>query len=146
MLCRCFAVSEQTVRQAIAVNALGDVDAVVDATGAGSGCGSCRVDIHRLLVEAKRGPEPAAAPAAASGVAGRISLMHRIQRLVDERFLPAVRAAGGDIELWDLDGMLLRVRVLGSLADDDAARRERLGELEAMLKAEIDPTLGVSAD
>jgi NifU-like protein len=145
LLCRCFGVSEETVRQAIAVHGCASVDEVVSATGAGSGCGSCRIDIPRLLEEAKA---PAAEPAAKperSLPGGRIQTLMRIQRTVESRLLPELRAAGGDLELWDFDGRVVKVRAGGALVGDDAARRAALAALEQLLKQEIDPGLGVEA-
>jgi len=152
LLCRCHNIAEETVRQAIIVNQFDQVDAVVAATKAGSGCGSCRVDIARLLEERKT---PATTGARAGGAAadgatnatraaGRIPTLMRIQSAVDSAFLPAVRAAGGDLELWDFDGRTVRVRCSGTLSDDADARRTRLGELEALLRSEIDPGIAVA--
>jgi NifU-like protein len=145
LLCRCYGISEETVRQAIAVRGLATVDAVIEATGVAAGCGSCRAEIPRLLSEASGAP--AAAPAAAVVAAsGRIQLMLRIQRLAEERILPAIRARGGDLELWDFRDGVVRVRAKGALSTDDQSRRAALAELEALLKAEIDPSLGVGEE
>ena len=67
----------------------------------------------------------------------REALLHQIQRLVDESVIGAVRAAGGDLELWDLDGQLLRVKVSGRLADDEHFRAEQLSRLESLLKERV---------
>jgi NifU-like protein len=136
LLCRCLGIPEETVRQAIAVRSLTTVEQVVDATGAGSVCGSCRADMPELLAPKAKTTEPAQP-------INRIQLMRRIQRVVEEKLLPSVRAGGGDLELWDLDGIQVRVRAKGALAGDDEARRETLAALEALLRSEVDPTLEV---
>lgn len=143
LLCRCHAISEETVRQSIRVMELDSVDAIVTATGAGSGCGSCRVDMPRLLAEAKA---PVAAPAtpAPSGsapVRGRIPLMKRIRTLVEGQVNPSL-AGRGAIELVDFDGRLVTVRLGGAWSEDEA--RAALGTLEVKLRAELDPGLGVA--
>ncbi len=56
LLCRCLGIPEETVRQAIAVRGLSSIEQVVDATGAGSVCQSCRVDIPALLEEGQARP------------------------------------------------------------------------------------------
>lgn len=144
LLCRCVGVPEQTVRQAIAAQALTTVDAVVAATGAGSVCGSCRVDIERMLVDPRAAPGAARATAKPASPLGRIATMRRIRELVTQRMLPGVQAAGGEIELWDFDGAVVSVRVGGTLAADATATARALGELEAILRSEIEPTLRVS--
>jgi NifU-like protein len=139
VLCRCHGIPEETVRQSIQVMGLEDVQAVVDATGAGTGCGSCRSDIPRVLAEAKGGPAKPEPPRRA-GPAGRIPTLMRIQRLVGEKIQPLAQVHGGVIELWDFDGTAVSVSAKG-LGDEQ--RRLILGQLETMLKAEVGPTLAV---
>jgi NifU-like protein len=140
LLCRCLGIPEETVRQAIAVRALTDIDAVVAATTAGSRCGSCRIDISSLLDAASA--KPAAAPAAAAPVT-RIQLLARINACAREVLAP-YRAQGGDLELWDLQGGRIQVRARGSLAANDDARREAMAALEVALKSQVDPTLSIA--
>ncbi|MBA3698933.1 MAG: iron-sulfur cluster assembly scaffold protein [Planctomycetes bacterium] len=145
LLCRCFGIAEETARQAVRVSGCTTVDEVVNATGAGTGCGTCRADIPRLIEEATT-PQAAAAPAPGQqrqGPAGRIQTLLRIQRLVGAKLLPAWQAQGATVELWDFDGRMVKVRVGGSFVTDADARRLALGELEQLLKAEVEASLGV---
>lgn len=139
LLCRCHGIPEATVRQSIQVMDLKEVDEVVNATGAGSGCGSCRADIPRILDSVRNKPKEAP-PKPARGL-GRIQIIHRINKVVDEQLRPTLAADGGDLELLDLDGHLVVVRGRGLEGD---ALRNACEVLEKLLKAEIDPTLGVS--
>lgn len=140
LLCRCHGIPEETVRQSIAVMKLEEVQAVVDATGAGTGCGSCRADIPRLLAEAKGAPA-APEPPRRAGPSGRIPTLLRIKKLVADKIGPQATVHGGRIDLWDFDGRTVTVGVAGL---DDERRRHILGALEAALKAEIGPELGVT--
>ena len=138
LLCRCHGIPEETVRQSIQVMGLTEVQGVVDATGAGTGCGSCRADIPRLLADkdgAAKPPEPRRA-----GPSGRIPTLMRIKQLVADKIQPQAQIHGGRIELWDFDGTLVTVSVQGV---DPERHRQLLGALETALKAEIAPTLGV---
>jgi NifU-like protein len=141
LLCRCHNISEETVKQSIMVMDLHTVDEVIQATGAGTGCGTCRLDLPRLLDEVRSTPKPGAP--AAPPRAGRVALIRRIHAAVSERFLPALKERCTDLELRDLDGSTVVVRLSGGLATDDAAARECLAELEVFLKTEIEPELGV---
>jgi NifU-like protein len=145
LLCRCFGISEETARQAVRIGGSQTVQDLVDATGAGTGCGSCKADMPALIAEARDEPRPAPAAAPRTGPAGRIQTLMRIQRVAEAKVLPGVRARGGELELWDFDGRLVKVRALGALAADADARRAALADLEQALKAEIDPSLGVDA-
>lgn len=142
LLCRCFGVAADTVRQTIAIAGATTVEAVGAATRAGTGCGSCQADIRRLIEEKDR-PMTAAPTATAKPVPGRIATLHRIQRAVDASFLPELRALGCDLELWDFDGRIVRVKVKGRLLDDETLRTRELTKLETLLKAEIDAGIGV---
>jgi NifU-like protein len=145
LTCRCHGVTENTVRQSITIGGATNLEEIVAATNAGTGCGSCKPDIIKVLDEVTRPAEaPAAAPTPAKpSVAGRIQTLLRIQRLFAANLAPKLREQGGDLELWDFDGRLVRVHLRGSFLTDDAAARHALEELELLLKKEIDPTLGV---
>lgn len=145
LLCRCFGIAEETARQAVRVSGCTTVDEVVNATGAGTGCGTCRADIPRLIEEATTPQAPAAPPPGqlSQGPAGRIQTLLRIQRLVSTKLMGEWQAKGGTVELWDFDGRMVKVRVGGNFLSDDAGSRTALGELEQLLKAEIDPSLGI---
>jgi NifU-like protein len=145
LLCRCFGIAEETARQAVRISNCTTVDEVVNATGAGTGCGTCRADIPRLIEEATT-PQAPVAPAPGQqrvGPAGRIQTLLRIQRLVSAKLASGWQAKGATVELWDFDGRLVKVRTGGLFSMDAGAKRTALGELEQLLKAEVDASLGV---
>ena len=53
-ICACFNVGLNTIRNAIAAQGLSDLAAIGVALQAGTGCGSCRVDLAALLAEPRR--------------------------------------------------------------------------------------------
>ena len=141
LLCRCHGIPTETVRQSITVMGLTTPEDLINATGAGSGCGSCRVDLQPLLDEvhsAKSAPTKAEAPKKAGG---RIAIIHRITAVVEAELVPTLREAGIDIELCDLDGGVVVVRVQGAASED--AQRNALGVIEKLLKEQVDTGLSV---
>lgn len=145
LVCRCHGVTEEAVRQAVTVGGARSVEDLVVATGAGSGCGSCKPDLVRILDEALRPADaPAASVPAKPSVTGRIQTLLRIQRAYATRLAPTLHDKGGDLELWDFDGRLVRVRLCGALLKDEAAARQALTDLEQLIKAQIDAALGVT--
>lgn len=55
ILCRCYRVTEGTIREHIRRHSPASVEEVLRATSASSGCGSCAEDVRRLL-QAGRDP------------------------------------------------------------------------------------------
>ncbi|MDA3961769.1 MAG: iron-sulfur cluster assembly scaffold protein [Planctomycetota bacterium] len=140
LLCRCHGVTVRAVEQAIADLEQPELDEVIEATGAGSACGSCRRDIAALLETAIAPAEPA--PSRSTG-AGRVGLLKRIASAA-EAVQAAASEAGGSIELWNLEGVDVHVRVGGSLNDVANPQRAALiDRLERNLRDEVDPTLKV---
>ncbi len=147
LVCRCHGIAEDTIRQAVTVSGLETVDDVVNATGAGTGCGSCRVDLPRLIDEAKgKAAATSAEPAtpAPRRAKGRIAVIHQINRLVDDQIRPGLRAQAMDLELVDLDGATVVVRLSGTA--DAPARANALAGVERLLKDKVDAGLGVRAE
>lgn len=148
IICRCHGITETTIRQAITVGGAKTLDEVVAATRAGSGCGTCRPDISKLITDVLA---QADAPASVEDVAvkpqpmGRIQTLLRIQRAFEKRLAPSLREQKIELELWDFDGRLVHVRLKESTTTDPA-KRQALSDLEQLIKAEIDPSLGVSWD
>ena len=141
LLCRCHGIPYETVRQSITVMGLKTPEDVVNATGAGSGCGSCRVDLQPLLdevLQAKSAPAKTDVPQKGGG---RIAIIHRIAAAVETDLSPSLRQAGIELELIDLDGAVVVVRLQG--ASNDESRRNALGTLEKLLKQQVDTGLSV---
>ncbi len=144
LLCRCFGISEETVRQAVRISGSSTVEEVIGATGASTGCGTCRPDIAGLITEATKPQDvPQAAKSQRAGPAGRIQTLLRIQNLVGEKLMPEWQVQGALVELWDFDGQIIKVRVSGTLLENDEARRSALSDLEQLIKSEIDARIGV---
>ena len=61
LICLCKAVSDREVRGAIARGAR-SVRSVCQRTGAGTSCGSCKIDLHTMLKEARISARSVAVP------------------------------------------------------------------------------------
>lgn len=137
LICKCFAVDEVMVRDTIRANKLSTVEDVTNYTKAGGGCSACHEAIERVLIEeltargevfvaaptkAKRkvkvlAPEPAPAPVTEAPVASpKLSNLQRIRRI--ETVLAAIRPTlqrdNGDVELIDVDGKNVYVKLTGA--------------------------------
>jgi NifU-like protein len=139
MICHCFSVTRDTIREAIAQNRLETVEDVTHYTKAGGGCGDCQHDIQHLLeevwqtldatnpatsptVSAATRPAPlvqlelprTAAPAAETE-ADR-ELVRRIEEILRDDIAVALRNDGGDIELVRYRAGKVFVRLIGNCA------------------------------
>lgn len=138
LICKCFAIDEVMVRDTIRANKLSTVEDVTNYTKAGGGCSACHEGIERVLTEelAARGevfvaaptkakkkvkvlaPEPAPAPVAEETPAAppKLSNLQRIRRI--ETVLAAIRPTlqrdKGDVELIDVDGKNVYVKLTGA--------------------------------
>ena len=138
LVCKCFAIDDVMIRDTIRANNLSTVEDVTNYTKAGGGCSSCHEGIENILTEelAARGetfspapakkksgvvklpPQaPAAAPAAAAAPGkGAMTMVQRIRRIemVLEGLRPALQADGGDVELIDVEGNTVYVKLTGA--------------------------------
>ncbi|MGE4408307.1 Fe-S cluster assembly protein NifU [Pseudomonas sp.] len=136
LVCKCFAIDEVMVRETIRANRLSSVEDVTNYTKAGGGCSSCHEGIERLLVEelAARGeifvPAATGAKAAkqakaplvtletpqAAPTAPRMTTLQRIRRVerVLESIRPTLQRDHGDVELLDVEGKNIYVKLTGA--------------------------------
>jgi len=141
LICKCFAIDEVMVRDTIRANKLSTVEDVTNYTKAGGGCSACHEGIERVLTEelAARGEvfvaapikakrkqaapapaaaaQPAPAPVTEAPVAPpKMSNLQRIRRI--ETVLAAIRPTlqrdNGDVELIDVDGKNIYVKLTGA--------------------------------
>lgn len=138
LVCKCFAVDEVMVRDTIRANRLSSVEDVTNYTKAGGGCSACHEGIERILGEelAARGeifvpaptkakaakkpqlvtlevPEPVPAPSAESGKLTNLQRIRRIE-MVLEAIRPTLQRDHGDVELLDVEGKNVYVKLTGA--------------------------------
>lgn len=141
LLCRCHGIPTETVRQSITVMGLTTPEEVINATGAGSGCGSCRVDLQPLIDEVRNTKATPSKTDAPKKGGGRIAIINRITAAVETELAPTLREVGIELELIDLDGAVVVVRLQGVSSDE--ARSNALKTLEKLLKEQVDTGLSV---
>lgn len=116
IVCRCFGVTDATIRRAIQENKLTTVEEVTHYTKAGGACGMCIADIRHILEE-ENGQGSAGKLVELKPVPKKkmtnIQRMQRIMKTIDEEIRPRLEQDGGDIELVDVDGLLVRVALRG---------------------------------
>jgi NifU-like protein len=128
MICHCYSVTKDTIRDAVLQHDLQTVEDVTNYTKAGGGCGDCHHDIEHIIEECRqeraRGglPRPVqleVQPRAES--ADDRALVKQIQDVLDNDIAVALRNDGGDIELVRYNAGKVFVRLKGACAACKAA-------------------------
>ncbi len=165
LVCSCFGVSEQKIRRLIQENHLTSVEEVTAYSKAGGGCGSCLAQIEDLLAavladaspsksskgEAKNQAEPSSsAPPSVSATATispltTLQKIARIQAVLAEEVRPLLLADGGDVELYDLEGDQVWVRLKGSCIGCASQQSTLQLLIETRLQEQVWPSLSVHA-
>jgi NifU-like protein len=126
MICHCYSVTKDTIRDAVLQHGLETVEEVTDYTKAGGGCGDCHHDIEHIIEECRQA-RPAKQPIALGTLdemqerkggegADERDLVGRIQDLIDNDIAVALRNDGGDIELVRYNDGKVFVRLKGACA------------------------------
>jgi len=122
LICKCFAVDAPMIERTIRANNLKTVEEVINFTKAGGGCTTCHEAIEELLVAVNSPaesddsvPVQQAADSSPGTVKRTVSAFRRM-RCIEEAiasFKPVLAADNGDIELEDIDGDTVYVKLLG---------------------------------
>lgn len=139
VVCKCFWVDENKIRAQIKEHNLTTVDEITHYTKAGGGCGGCIPDIKRILAEETgKAAEPKALPAMTN--LQRIKL---ITSTIEKKISPTLRADGGDIELVDVDGVDVYVKLRGACAGCAGARATLHNIVQETLRNEVARNLNI---
>lgn len=146
LVCKCFNVTDQTIIRAIRENHLKTVDDVTAFTKAGGGCGECRDEIAKILeAELKREGEtieqPVKKPAEEKPTG--LSNLQRMQKVMEviNMIRPQLQADGGDIELVDINGKVVSVRLQGSCHGCAASQVTLHQVIEQILRQQVEPDI-----
>lgn len=146
LVCKCFNVTDQTIIRAIRENHLKTVDDVTAFTKAGGGCGECRDEIAEILeAELKREGDTIEQPVkkpAEEKPAG-LSNLQRMQKVMEviNMIRPQLQADGGDIELVDINGKVVSVRLQGSCHGCAASQVTLHQVIEQILRQQVEPDI-----
>ena len=124
LVCRCFGVHAALIEEVVTSNRLSTLDDVINYTKAGGGCTSCHEKIEEILdqIKKRRGqkleviPAEAPAPAARAPRFTEMTLAQRVMRVeaMIEKVRPQLRADHGDVELIEIDGKTIYVKMMGA--------------------------------
>ncbi|MGD8589676.1 MAG: Fe-S cluster assembly protein NifU [Chromatiales bacterium] len=152
LVCKCFAVDEVLIEETVRANNLRTVEEVTNFTKAGGGCSACHEGIEEILTRVLADWGETFDPNAVAGEQKKpksgltnLQRMRRIEELLEE-IRPNLQRDHGDVELIEVDGRDIFVKMTGACAGCQMAATtlggiqqhlaEGLGEFIQVLPAE----------
>lgn len=157
LVCRCFGVSDTKIRRIIIENDLTSAEQVTNYVKAGGGCGSCLADIDDLIYEIIQQKEKGVAvateivtakPAPTPQTPRPLTTLQKItliQQVVDQEIRPILAEDGGDMELFDVEGNVVKVILKGACSGCASSTETLKIAIEATLKDRVSPDLVVES-
>ena len=152
LICRCFGVTDSRIRRIVLENNLTTAEQVTNYIKAGGGCGSCLADIDDMIAEIVQ--EKATAVAVATEVVKaksetlpltNLQKITLIQQVLQEEVRPALAQDGGDVDLYDVEGDLVKVILKGACDSCPSSTATLKMAIEARLQDRVSPDLTVIA-
>lgn len=143
IVCHCFNVSEEAIIKAIRTNHLTSVEDVTYFTKAGGACGRCKGEIQKILdkVNSCAVPQPADTEEKPFESLTIVEKIKRIEKVLEEDVRPQLNMDGGNVELIDVSGAVVKVRLLGMCSGCLAADATLKGFIEKTLKEKLDASI-----
>jgi NifU-like protein len=119
VVCECFGITDQEIERAVRENGLRTVEDVTGYTKAGGGCESCHEKIEDIISQVHgevKTPDKASPKRLTN-----IEKIRQIEEALDREIKPSLKKDGGDIELVDVDGDTVLVKLKGTCASCSAA-------------------------
>ncbi len=151
LICKCFGIEAPMIEEQVRVNKLTTVEDVTNYTKAGGGCSTCHEKIEEVIAktwEAMGEPMPAVAASPApdddlvplvssAGVKGKLTMVQRIRKIEEvlEVIRPTLQADKGDVELLEVDGNTIYVRLSGACSGCQMAAMTLGGIQQKMIEA-----------
>ncbi|MCD6224280.1 MAG: Fe-S cluster assembly protein NifU [Deltaproteobacteria bacterium] len=114
IVCECFGVTDLEIKRAITENSLGSVEDVTDFVKAGGGCGNC-VEKIQEIIDTMQGKERSEKKKTQKMT--NIQKIKLIEEILEQEIKPVLKKDGGNIELIDLDGDIIYVKLRGACAN-----------------------------
>ena len=140
IVCECFGVTDVEIERAVRENNLTAVEEVTDYTKAGGGCESCHDKIQEIIDKVHGKPHVAYRKPSQLTNIQKIQL---IQETLEREIKPSLKQDGGDIELIDVDGNTVLVKLRGTCATCVASQVTLKHYVESKLREMVTPELVV---
>ena len=139
IVCECFGVTDKQIRETVSEHRLKDIEDVTHYLKAGGACGNCHERIQEIIWETLGLPDPVKKPPAMTN----IQKIRRIEETLESDIRPALKKDGGDIQLVDVDGSRVLIKLRGACATCHLSQATLKDFVEARLREAVVPDLTV---
>jgi len=140
IVCECFGVTDLEIKRAVAENGLIDVEGVTEYVKAGGGCGKCHERIQGIINQIN-GIQ--IQPKKQKKALTNIQKIKLIEETLLREIKPALAKDGGDIELVDVDGDKVVVKLRGTCATCSKSQLTLKSYVETKLRELVAESLEV---
>ena len=141
VICECFGITDLEIQRAVTENGLITIEEVTSYVKAGGGCENCHNDIQKIINQANGGgiqiidkkPERMTT----------VKKLKLIEETLEREIRPQLAKDGGDIELIDIDGNTVYVKLRGSCATCQKSEMTLKNYVEAKLREFVTHELSV---
>jgi NifU-like protein len=140
IVCECFGVTDREIERVVRENQLTTIDDVTDYVKAGGGCGNCHDRIQEIIDEILGNERPVKKKAPALTNLQKIKL---IEESIEREINPTLKKDAGRLELIDVDGNRVLVRLGGSCASCVKSPVTLKHYVESRLRELVSPELVV---
>ena len=134
IVCTCFNVTENQIWEAIKINGLKTVEEVTNYTKAGGACGRCKGAIQDILDTYYKKKE-------AESTLTPTQKILKIGKVIEQEISPQLQKDGGDIELVDIDGNKVQVKLVGVCSSCKNASMTLKNFVESILREKVDSNI-----
>ena len=138
MICTCFSVTENQILNAIKENKLKTLDEVTNYTKAGGACGNCKSAIQGVLDSYYHVKKEVEKPQLS-----QTQRILKINSIIEDQISSELRKDGGDIELVDIDGDKVLVKLRGSCSGCKNSTLTLKNFVEVTLREAVDDKIEV---
>ncbi len=140
LVCECFGVTDVQIEKAVTEHTLRSVEEITNFIKAGGGCGKCHEKIEQIIAKASGArvdipPKPKKLT--------NIEKIKLIEQTLEREIKPALKQDGGDIQLVDVDGDRVMVKLIGTCAACAMSQVTLKDYVESKLKELVVNTLVV---
>ncbi len=140
IVCECFGVTDKQIEEVVKEHRLKTVEDVTHYVKAGGGCGNCHDRIREIIKDVlKEGEVAVPQPRRLTNIQ-KIKL---IEETLEREIQPALQKDGGDIELVDVTGDTVYVKLVGTCAHCSASELTLKHYVQVKLQELVAPELVV---